>query len=318
MAARDRTGWPPLPYADWAETCAALHLWSQILGKYRLAHTPWVNHSWHATLYVTPRGLTTGPVHEAGRCVSLTLDLVDHRLIAEADGGARAGFALGGMSVAEFLARTRSAVEGVGGTFDIHGAPNEIPDALPFAEDSATRPYDGEAVARYHAALLRIVPVFERFRTGFLGKVSPVHLFWGSFDLAVTRFSGRRAPLHPAGVPALPDAVVHEAYSHEVSSAGFWPGGSGVDQPMFYSYAYPAPEGFAAYRIAPPEAWFDDKLGEFLLPYAAVAASADPEAMLMDFLQSTYTAAATTAHWDRSALECDLGKPGVPRAIHRD
>ncbi|MCP1169528.1 DUF5996 family protein [Limimaricola sp. ASW11-118] len=291
---------------------------SQILGKYRLAHTPWVNHSWHATLYVTPRGLSTGPVHEAKGCFSLDLDLVAHRLVVQADGGAQDGFALEAMSVADFLARTRAAVERCGGTFDIHGAPNEMPNAVPFAEDTETRPYDAEAVSRYHGALLRIVPVFERFRTGFLGKVSPVHLFWGSFDLAVTRFTGRRAPLHPAGIPNLPDDVAQEAYSHEVSSAGFWPGGNGVDEPMFYSYAYPAPDGFADQPVAPAEARFDETLGEFLLPYAAVQASDDPAAMLMSFLQSTYEAAAKTGGWDRSSLECAFGRPGVPRPVHRD
>ncbi len=233
MQPGNRTGWPALAYGDWAETCTALHLWSQIVGKYRLSQTPWVNHSWHATLYVTPRGLTTGPVHERAGCISLTFDLVDHRLVAEAEGGTRDGFALDAMSVAAFHDRLRSAVEGVGGTFDIHGAPNEVADAVPFRDDTETRPYDAAAVARFHAALLRIVPVFETFRTGFLGKVSPVHLFWGSFDLAVTRFSGRPAPLHPAGIPNLPDAVAQEAYSHEVSSAGFWAGGNGVEEPMF-------------------------------------------------------------------------------------
>lgn len=306
-------GWPTLAYAEWAETCAALHLWVQIVGKYRLAHTPWVNHSWHATLYVTSRGLTTGPVHESGGCVTLTLDLVNHRLIAESDGGARESFALEAMSVADFLTRTRQAVQGVGGTFDIHGAPNELPDAVPFAQDTASRPYDADAVARYHGALLRIVPVFERFRTGFIGKVSPVHLFWGSFDLALTRFSGRLAPLHPAGISNLPDDVAQEAYSHEVSSAGFWPGGGGVDEPMFYAYAYPTPEGFADQPVEPAEAWFDEQLGEFLLPYAAVRASDDPEAMLMSFLQTSYAAAADTGNWDRSALECALGQPRIPR-----
>ncbi len=316
--AGDRAGWPSLPYAEWAETCAALHLWSQIVGKYRLAHTPWVNHSWHATLYVTPRGLTTGPVYEPRGCFSLNLDLIDHRLIVEADSGARSGFAFEAMSVADFLDHTRTAVEGVGGTFAIHGVPNEVPDAVPFADDTGVRPYDADAVARYHGALLHIVPVFERFRTGFIGKVSPSHLFWGSFDLAVTRFSGRPAPPHPAGIPNLPDDVAQEAYSHEVSSAGFWPGGSGANEPMFYSYAYPAPEGFADHRVEPAQARFDKKLGEFLLPYAAVRASDDPAAVLMSFLQSTYEAAARTGCWDRSALECELGRPGIPRAIHQD
>ncbi len=308
--------WPPLPYAPWAETCAALHLWTQILGKHRLARTPWVNHSWHATLYATPRGLTTGPVPGPSGVMTLTLDLVDHALVAEAEGGARAGFALGPMSVADFLARTREAVEAVGGRFAIHGRPNEVPGAVPFAEDAAERPYDREAVGRFHRALLRIVPVMERFRTGFVGKVSPVHLFWGSFDLAVTRFSGRRAPLHPGGFPGLPDAVTREAYSHEVSSAGFWPGGNGVEEAMVYAYAYPTPEGFASAPVEPEAARWDEALGEFVLPYEAVRRAPDPEAALMAFLQTTYEAAAEAGGWDRAALECALGRPGVPRAVH--
>ena len=311
----DGAGWPALPYREWAETCAAPHLWTQIVGKYRLAHTPWVNHSWHATLYVTPRGLTTGPVHEPGGCVTLSFDLVDHRLVAEADGGARAGFALEAMSVADFLARAREAVEAVGGTFPIHGRPNEVPDAVPFAQDGTARPYDADAVERFHSALLRIVPVFERFRTGFLGKVSPAHLFWGSFDLAVTRFSGRAAPLHPGGIPSLPDAVTREAYSHEVSSAGFWPGNGGAGEAMFYSYTYPVPEGLAERPVRPAEARWDTDLGEFLLPYEAVRTSGDPEGTLMTFLQSTYEAAAEAAGWDRTTLEADLQVPRVPRRV---
>jgi len=311
----DTTGWPPLPYAEWAETCTALHLWSQIVGKYRLAHTPWINHSWHATLYVTPRGWTTGPVHEPGGCFSLVFDFVDHRLIAQADGGARDGFALEAMSAAEFLDRTRAAVERVGGTFDIHGAPNELPDAVPFAEDRDRRPYDAEAVERFHGALLRIVPVFKTFRTGFLGKVSPVHLFWGSFDLAVTRFSGREAPLHPGGVPNLPDAVTREAYSHEVCSAGFWPGNGGANEAMFYAYAWPSPDGLAEAKVEPGAARWDSALGEFVLPYDAVRGAADPPATLMAFLQSTYAAAADLANWDRAALDCELQRPGVPRRV---
>jgi len=255
-------------------------------------------------------------VHEAGGRISLTLDLVEHRMIGEAASGASEALALDAMSVADFYHRTRKAVEAVGGTFDIHRAPNELPQAVPFAEDTDIRPYDAGAVARLHGALLRIMPVFERFRTGLLGKVSPVHLFWG-FDVAVTRFSGRPAPLHPAGISNLPDAVAQEAYSHEVSSAGFWPGGSGVDEPMFYSHAYPSPEGFADHGINPPESRFDKKLGEFLLPYADVTASDEPEAMLMSFLQSTYAAAADTGNWDRSALECKPGQPGGPRPVHR-
>ena len=219
------------------------------------------------------------------------------------------------MSVAGFLDRTRRAVEAAGGTFAIHGAPNEVPDAIPFADDARPRPYEADAVRCFHGALLRIVPVFEHFRTAFLGKVSPVHLFWGSFDLAVTRFSGRPAPLHPGGFPNLPDAVTREAYSHEVSSAGFWPGGGGKDEAMFYSYAYPTPDGFAQRPVEPRAASWDAGLGEFLLPYEAVRASGDPEGTLMAFLQSTYAAAAETASWDRQALECGMQQPRVPRAV---
>jgi hypothetical protein len=312
---RPAAPWPILEYERWRETCSALHLWSQIAGKYRLAHAPWVNHSWHATLYVTPRGLTTGSVPDGGRAVTLDFDLRDHRFVARSDSGAAETFALEPMSVATFFARARAAIAAVGGAPTIHGAPSEIPDVVPFAEDTAQRPYDAEAVERFHQALLRIEPVLSHFRTSFVGKVSPVHLFWGAFDLAVTRFSGRRAPLHPGGFPNLPDAVAREAYSHEVSSAGFWPGGAGADEAMFYSYAYPAPEGFKERQVEPESALFDAGLKEFLLPYEAVRSASDPEATLMRFLRSTYEAAAETARWDRAALECELGRPLVPRAL---
>ena len=308
--------WPKLPWTPWADTGRALHLWTQVLGKYRLAHTPWTNHSWHATLYVVPRGLTTGPVPDAGGTVSLTLDLHDHRLVAECSSGAREGFALEPMSVAAFTDAARAAVEALGGTFAIHGRPNELPDPVPFAEDTDGRPYDADAVRRFHDALVGVDRVFSRFRTGFLGKVSPSHLFWGSFDLAVTRFSGRIAPPHPGGMPHLPDEVTREAYSHEVSSAGFWPGNGmpeGAGEPMFYAYAYPTPEGFAETPVRPEAARWDEALGEFLLPYEAVRASADPDAALTAFLQSTYEAAANAAGWDRDALECEIGRPGVVR-----
>lgn len=311
----DTNNWPALPYADWAETCTALHLWTQIVGKYRLSHVPWVNHSWHATLYVTSRGLTTRAVPDGKTAITLTFDFHEHALVGET-ADQRESFPLEAMSVAEFLSRTTALVERLGGEMDIHGAPNEIPDAIPFAQDTAARPYDRAATERFHRALVQIDRVFARFRTGFLGKVSPVHLFWGSFDLAVTRFSGRKAPRHPGGIPALPDAITQEAYSHEVSSAGFWPGGGGVGEPMFYSYAYPVPDGFADRSVEPPAARFDQKLGEFLLPYEAVRTSADPEGELMKFLQSTYEVAADLAEWDRTAFECDFGIPRVPRVVH--
>jgi hypothetical protein len=312
-----RTGeqWPELRYEAWRETCSALHLWSQIAGKYRLAHTPWVNHSWHATLYVTPRGLTTGTVPDHGRFITLDFDFCDHQLVARADQGAVETFPLESMSVADFFARTKGAIAAVGGSPEIYAHPSEMPDPIAFPADTRRRDYDARAVERFHTILLRVQRVLEHFRTSFVGKASPVHLFWGAFDLAVTRFSGRRAPLHPGGMPHLPDAVTREAYSHEVSSAGFWPGGSGVQEPMFYSYAYPAPPGFANSRVEPHAAYFDDGLGEFLLPYAAVRSASNPEATLLAFLQSTYAAAATGARWDRAALECDLGVPKIPRRV---
>lgn len=310
----DWNRWPALPYGEWADTCTALHLWTQIVGKYRLAHTPWINHAWHATLYVTPRGLSTGSVADGDGAITLTFDFREHALVGEST-RMQARFPLEAMTTADFLARTSSMVDRLGGRMHIHGAPNEIPNAKPFAEDTAPRPYDRQAVQRFHQALLSIQQTFERFRTGFLGKVSPVHFFWGSFDLAITRFSGRKAPLHPGGVPALPDRITQEAYSHEVSSAGFWPGGSGVDEPMFYSYAYPAPKHFSDRAVEPVPARFDERLAEFVLPYEAVRISADPEGDLMRFLQSTYAAAADLGGWDRSALECEFGIPRVPRTL---
>ncbi|WP_300381249.1 DUF5996 family protein [Henriciella sp.] len=307
--------WPVLPYAEWADTCAALHLWTQIVGKYRLAHTPWINHAWHATYYVTPRGITTGPVPDGNNSITLTFDLKEHRLVGESADRTE-HFDLEDMSVADFLTRTTSLVETLGGHMDIHGAPNEIPDARPFSQDDVVRPYNRGAVGRYHRALLLISQVFEKFRTGFLGKVSPVHLFWGSFDLAVTRFSGQEAPLHPGGVPALPDEITQEAYSHEVSSAGFWPGGGDVDEPMFYSYAYPVPPDFSDHAVTPASAYFEPSLGEFVLPYEAIRKSASPESDLLSFLQSTYAVTADLLNWDRETLECDFGMPRIPRKVN--
>jgi len=308
------TIWPEIPFPAWRESCAALHLYSQIVGKYRLARTPWVNHSWHATLYVSARGLSTSLVPD-GSGIEITFDLVNHVVIGEAADGRRAEIPLGPMSVADFHARFRDLVARLGGTSEFDGRPNEIPNAIPFQDDTEARPYDADAITRFFHALVAVSRVFSRFRTGFIGKVSPVHLFWGSFDLAVTRFSGRRAPRHPGGIPNLPDEVTREAYSDEVSSAGFWPGGGGVDFPAFYSYAYPTPTGFADAPVAPAGAAFDAKLGEFLLPYDVVRTSADPEAALMAFLESTYRAAADLGAWDHDALECAIGHPLRPRPL---
>ncbi|MEO0566588.1 MAG: DUF5996 family protein [Pseudomonadota bacterium] len=303
--------WPEIPFDAWQETCAALHLWCQIVGKYRLKHSYWVNHSWHATLYVTSRGLTTGPIPDPQVPVTVSFDFCDSLLLVEASGGQIAHVQLESMSVAEFRSRFDSAVRDVGGNCDIHFRPNELPDPIPFHQDHAQRPYDGDAVQRFHKALLRVHDVFSRFRTGFHGKVSPAHLFWGSFDFAVTRFSGRAAPVHPGGIPFLPDAVTREAYSHEVSSAGFWPG-NGFGEAAFYSYAYPVPKGMSDYPILPKAAAWNDSLGEFLLPYNAVRTAENPEETLLSFLQSTYQAAAKTAAWDSYALERPLGECGRP------
>jgi hypothetical protein len=309
------TEWPELEYRRWRETSAALHLFLQIVGKYRLARTPWLNHAWHATHYVTSRGLTTSPVPDNGRQIEIRFDFIDHRLIGEASDGRTAGFDLRPMTVAGFHSAFLELLAALGGTPKLHGRPNELPDTVPFADDRRPRPYDAEAVNRYWRALLTVDRVFRRFRTGFLGKVSPVHLFWGSFDLAVTRFSGRRAPRHPGGIPHLPDAVTREAYSHEVSSAGLWPGGGPIEFAAFYAYAYPAPEGFATARVRPAAAEFNTELGEFLLPYDAVRAANDPEAELLAFLESTYRAAADLGRWSCAELECSLGEPLQPRRI---
>lgn len=261
------------------------------------------------------RGLTTSLIPDGPGAIEIRFDLVEHAVVGSATSGRTARFDLGPMSVAQFHDRFLDLVRSLGGTPKLHGRPNEVADPVPFVEDRVRRPYDADAVDRFFQALVRIGLVLERFRTGCIGKVSPVHLFWGSFDLAVTRFSGRRAPRHPGGIPSLPDDVTREAYSHEVSSAGFWPGGGPIDYAAFYSYAYPTPAGFAVARVEPPEAFYDERLGEFLLPYDAVRRAEDPEGVLTGFLQSTYGAAADLGGWDRQALECPLGEPRRPRPI---
>ena len=307
------TTWPRLDYLGWRETCSALHLYLQIVGKYRLAHTPWLNHSWNATFYVTPTGLTSGPIPD-GPGIEIRLDFLEHRVVGSCGNGRVASFALGPTTVAAFRAEFVKLVAELGGTPNFNDTPNEVPYPVPFSEDHRDRPYDREAVQRYHQALVAIDRVLGRFRTSFLGKSSPVHLFWGAMDLAVTRFSGRRAPLHPAGIPALPDEVAQEAYDREVSSAGFWPGGNGIDYPAFYAYAYPAPGGYRGASVRPDAAFWHEGLSEFVLPYDAVQSAADPDAALMAFLVSTYEAAAELGHWDRELLEC---APGQPRQVRR-
>ena len=307
--------WPELPTAAWRETYETLHLWTQIVGKIRLARTPWLNHSWHVTLYVTARGLTTSAIPDGARSFQIDFDFIDHALrISTSDGTARQ-FALAGKSVAGFYTAIMADLAELGIDIAINETPNELPDPIRFSQDSRHASYDPDAVRRFFQIPCNAERVFEQFRTGFLGKASPVHFFWGSFDLAVTRFSGRRAPRHPGGVPHLPDEVAWEAYSHEVSSAGFWPGGGAIDYPAFYCYAYPEPAGFRTAPVRPDAAFFSEALGEFILPYDAVRTAAQPDQALLDFLQSTYEAAANSAKWDRNALECALGQPGVVRPI---
>ncbi len=313
-AARTPPAWPALDYAAGRATREALHLWLQIVGKYALSHSPWLNHGWHSTLRVTPCGIRTQRVPDAGG-TEVELDLLGSALVIRAADGRSAGFALEAMSVACFFERFRAAVACVGGSpGDAQPVPNELPQAVPFAEDTAERPYDDAGVCALHQALLRAAEVFDVFRSSFLGKSSPVHLFWGSFDLAVTRFSGRRAPCHPGGVPHLSDAVAREAYSHELHSAGFWPGDARLPEAAFYAYAYPQPEGFPRIAGLPAGARYEDALGEYVLPYAAVRGAADPAALLLDFLDRTYVAAADLGHWDRARLECAPGRPLQPRA----
>jgi hypothetical protein len=305
--------WPPLPIAEWSETCTTLHLWTQIVGKVRLACTPWLNHSWHVTLYVSARGLSTDLIPHGRRAFDMEFDLLaDVLRIRSADGGS-AEIRLQPGPVAGFYAEVLGALDRLGLETKIDGAPNEMAEATPFAEDRAVRAYDAAAARRFWRVLLQADRLLKEFRSSFVGKASPVHFFWGSFDLAETRFSGRRAPRHPAGVPHCPDAVVLDAYSDEVSSAGFWPGGMGQDA-SFYAYAYPEPEGFKDAKVAAP-GYYEPALGEFLLPYEKVRTAPDPDRMVLDFLRSTYAAAADLGRWDRAALECAMGQPRVVRAV---
>jgi hypothetical protein len=278
-----------------------LHLASQMLGKLRVAHSTWENHGWHATLRPVAEGLTIKPIAAGDGSFALTIDLCRHAIVLRTNHGIRESLPLAQGSVAALYRSLIDMLDRHQLPSKFHGTPNEIADAIPFAKDNQRREYRPESAAALRDALALIVPVFERFRAGFLGKGSPVQFFWGSFDLAVTRFSGRTAPPHPGGVPGLPDRITREAYSHEVSSAGFWPGGVVEADPIFYSYAYPEPDGFRASRISAGR--FDTDLGEFVLPYADVAMTSDPEAMLSDFLQSTYEAASNLAKWERKALE---------------
>ena len=297
------TRWPRLDPSTDADTWALLHLASQMLGKLRVAHSTWVNHGWHATLHPVPEGLAIEPIWTGQVSYSLVLDLTRHAAVLHVGDGEVDHLPIDLGSVAALHHALVAMLESHGLPADFHGKPNEIEDAVAFRDDHRPRAYDPDAAERLLAAFACVEPILERFRAGFVGKASPVHLFWGSFDLAVTRFSGRTAPEHPGGIPNLPDRITREAYSHEVSSAGFWPGGVTGAEPIFYSYAYPEPAGFRTASAEPASARFDEALGEFVLPYEAVRSSADPDAELTRFLQSTYAAAADLAGWDRAALE---------------
>ncbi len=295
--------WPELPYEAWKGTYEALHLWSQIVGKVRLARMPWINHCWQVTLYPTARGLTTGPMPYDGEHLQIDFDFVAHELVVQTSRGERRNLALAPMSVADFYRALMAMLEAVRMPVAIYPKPSEMERQVPFAADTEVRPYAADYAWRCWRILSSATDVFRRFRSRFGGKVSPVHFFWGSFDLAVTRFSGRTAPPHPGGAPNLPDRVTRDAYSHEVSSCGFWPGGAAAPYPLFYSYAYPEPAGFATAPLQPSAARYDRLLREFVLPYAAVSQAEAPEETLLAFLQSSYEAAANLGHWDRASLE---------------
>ena len=294
--------WPELSVTSDHETLAILHLAAQMLGKIRVAHAPWTNHGWHVALQPNARGLATLPTAAGdGRTFTLTLDLCRHAMVLWVSDGSREEVPLNAGSVAALHRRLIAILEAHALPSTFNGRPSEVPDPIPFAEDNAPRDYNRDSAARFREALAAMLPVFARFRAGFSGKASPGHFWWGAFDLAVSRFSGRPAPPHPGGMPGLPDRIAREAYSHEVASAGFWAGGVTAAEPFFYSYIYPEPDGFRRAKVA--HGRFDETFGEFVLPYADVRASDDPERMLSEFFDSAYDAAASLAKWDRAALE---------------
>lgn len=295
--------WPPLPLEEWQDTFTTLHLWTQIVGKTRLALAPAVNHWWHVALYVTARGLTTSPIPYGLRTFEVELDFIDHRLIVRTSEGATRSLPLVPRTVADFYREYRTLLGTLGIAPKIRPVAVELPEAIRLAEDDKHASYDADAAHRCWRILLQTDRVLKEYRSRFLGKSSPVHFFWGAFDLACTRFSGRPAPRHPGGIPNTPDYVAIEGYSHECASVGWWPGGEPLKGPAFYAYSYPEPEGYAAARIQPADAYYDTTLREFILPYDAVRTASDPDALLMDFFQSTYEAGANLAAWDRVALE---------------
>jgi hypothetical protein len=293
--------WPALPHAAWADTCATLQLWMQIVGKIRMALTPAINHCWNVTLYPTARGLTTMPMWHGSRSIQIDFDFLDHVLIIETEDGGRTKIPLKPIAVAEFYRQVMAALESLGTPMRIWPIPVEVANPIPFNQDQIHNAYDPEYAQRFWRVLLQATRVITVFRARFTGKVSPVHLFWGALDLACTHFSGRTAPEHPS-MPGLADRVTRDAYSHEVSSCGFWPGAPGIE-PFLYSYAYPEPAGYADWSLAPGLGSYNSAFGEFVLPYEEMRQSADPDGTLLGFLQSTYDAAAECGKWDRAALE---------------
>ena len=305
--------WPALPFVEWRDTATTLHMWTQIVGKIRMVQSPWLNHSWSVTLYVTPRGMTTGTVPHGDLTFSIDFDFIDHALLVRTCEGQVESLPLKAQDTADFYTNLMSTLDSLGIPVTISASPNEIEDPIPFAEDRVHNAYDPEAANRFWLALYQVDRVFKHFRAEFSGKASPSHFFWGSFDLAVTRFSGREAPDHPGGLPNMPLWVAQEAYSHEVSSAGFWPGGDAFPEPIFYSYAYPTPDGFSEAKVGPEGAAWVGDLGEFVLPYEVVRKADSPDDALLEFLRSTFDAAATLGAWDLAAHR-RRHFPGKPEA----
>jgi Family of unknown function (DUF5996) len=299
----DALTWPDIPFAAWADTCNTLHLWTQVVGKVRMALTPLVNHWWNVTLYVTSRGLSTSLIPCGTRAIDIAFNFVAHELVMSCSDGRSERFALEPMTVADFYAGVMQLLQVLDVDVHIWTMPSELAGAVPFEHDRTHAQYDARAVERFWRALVQADRVLKAFRARFIGKASPVHFFWGSFDLAATRFSGRTAPPPERAVPNLSPWVMAEAYSHEVSSCGFWPGNGGYGLAAFYVYAYPEPVGYGDTKLSTPGAFYDQRLGEFILPYDSVRSASDPDALLLGFLQETYAAAATLADWDRAALE---------------
>lgn len=295
--------WPKLEYNSWKDTLKTVHMWTQILGKIRLVSMPWQNHSWHTALYITARGLTTGSMPYQNGVYEIELDFGRHELIISSSFAPNVHMKLYARTVSDFYTDLFGKLKGLGIDISIHDRPNELEVAVPFVENVSDKSYDEAQISAYWQVAVSTHNVFQRFRSEFIGKCSPVHFFWGAFDIAVTRFSGRPAPLHPGIAPNMPKKVMQEAYSQEVSSCGFWPGGDSFPQPAFYAYAYPSAPDFGKQSVLPEAAFWSDEMGEYFLPYEAVRTAADPAASLMQFLQTTYEAAANTSNWDRNSLE---------------